>query len=162
VESLGEFYAAKFGLPVTVLRPFNIFGPGQRPDFLIPAIVRQALDPAVDTIEVADLEPRSDYLYLDDLVRAILATLSASPAYAVYNLGSGQSYSVEEVIQAVQSAAGSAKPFRSRGQRRPGEVMDTVADITRARSELGWEPLVPFADGIRRVVASVWTDEDAV
>jgi nucleoside-diphosphate-sugar epimerase len=159
VESLGEFYAAKFGLPVTVLRPFNIFGPGQRPDFLIPAIVRQVLDPAVETIEVADLEPRRDYLYLDDLVRAILATLSASPAYAVYNLGSGQSFSVEQVIQAVQSAAGTAKPYHSRGQRRPGEVMDTVADIARARSELGWEPLIPFTEGIRKVVAAARTAE---
>jgi nucleoside-diphosphate-sugar epimerase len=154
VESIGEFYAAKFGLPVTILRPFNIYGPGQRSDFLIPSLVRQALDATTNTIEVADLEPRRDYLYLDDLLRAILATLAHSHPFATYNIGSGLSYSVEQVIQTVQAAAGTDKPFRSRGQRRPSEVMDTVADISKARSELGWEPSVPFAEGIRRVVAA--------
>jgi nucleoside-diphosphate-sugar epimerase len=154
MESLGQFYAAKFGLSVTVLRPFNIFGPGQRDEFLIPAIVRQSLDPAVEVIEVADLEPRRDYLYLDDLARAILATLASTRTHAVYNIGSGRSNSVEQVIQTVQTAAGTQKPYRAHGQRRPEEVMDTVADISRVRYDLGWEPLIPFAEGIRRVVAA--------
>ena len=155
MENMGEFYAAKFGVYVTALRPFNIFGPGQRPEFLIPSIVRQALDPAVRVIEVADLEPRRDYLYLDDLARAILMTLSPRRPYAVYNIGSGRSYSVEEVIQAVQEAAGTDKPYRSLGLRRPAEVMDTVADIARARYDLGWEPQISFREGIQRVVAAV-------
>jgi nucleoside-diphosphate-sugar epimerase len=162
VESLGEFYAAKFHLPVTILRPFNIFGPGQRAEFLIPAIVKQALDPAVEVIEVVDLEPRRDYLYLDDLARAILATLNSTRIHAIYNIGSGQSYSVEQVIQAVQAAAGTEKPYRAHGKRRPEEVMDTIADISRARTELGWEPIIPFSEGIRRVVADYRLKEKAV
>jgi nucleoside-diphosphate-sugar epimerase len=154
VEQVGAFYARKFSLAVSILRPFNIYGPGQRADFLLPSLVRQALDPQVETIEVADLEPRRDYLYIDDLVTALVATLHGPRPHAVYNIGSGQSYSVAEVIATVQEAAGTQKRVVSRGERRPGEVMDTVADIKRARAELGWEPAIPFHEGIRRLVAA--------
>jgi nucleoside-diphosphate-sugar epimerase len=153
-ENLGAFYAEKFGLTVTILRPFNVYGPGQRGDFLIPSVVHQVLDPAVEVVEVADLEPRRDYLYLDDLVTAIAATLRPVNALGVYNIGSGQSFSVEDVIKRVQAAAGTKKPYRSNGLRRHGEVMDMFADISRASSELGWGPRVPFAEGINRVVAA--------
>ena len=56
------FYASEFGLPVTVIRPFNVFGPGQKSHFLIPAIVRQLF--GSKAIVVKDLEPRRDYIYL--------------------------------------------------------------------------------------------------
>jgi UDP-glucose 4-epimerase len=154
MESLGAFYSAKFRLNVTVLRLFNIFGPGQREEFLIPSIVSQVLDPAAAWIEVADLEPRRDYLYIDDLVAALLATLENPRSFGLYNIGSGMAFSVGEVIAAVQQAAGTNKPVRSRGERRPGEVLETLANTQRARAELNWEPVVSFGEGIRRVVAA--------
>jgi nucleoside-diphosphate-sugar epimerase len=151
-EELGQFYAAKFGLHVSVLRPFNIYGPGQRPEFLIPTLLQQALAPDAAQIEVADLEPRRDYLYLSDLVEAILASVRSPHPFAVYNIGSGRSLSAGEVARAILAALGVDKPLRSRGERRPGEVLETVADITRARRELGWEPRVSFESGILKLI----------
>jgi nucleoside-diphosphate-sugar epimerase len=110
---------------------------------------------------VADLEPRRDYLYISDLVSALLATLERPAPHAVYNIGSGRSHSVAEVVGAIQAAARSDKPLRARGERRPGEVMDTVADINRAQAELGWQPSIPFEEGIRRVVDAARTLEKA-
>ena len=73
-EEACEFYASAYDLPVTVIRPFNVYGIGQGENFLIPTIIRQALDS--EAIVVKDLAPRRDYIYLEDLLTALLATLN--------------------------------------------------------------------------------------
>jgi len=78
-EQLCEFYAAYHGVHVTVMRPFNLFGPGQKEHFLIPHIVNQVR--LRQAIHVKDLEPRRDYLYVDDLVDALMRTLDGPGGY---------------------------------------------------------------------------------
>lgn len=155
-EEAARFYQARFAVPLTILRPFNIYGPGQRGEFLIPSLIRQTLDPNCQTIEVADDSPRRDFLYLADFCQAILATLS-HPLGGIYNIASGRSFSVAEIASLVQKAAGTAKPLRSRGEKRQGEVQDLYADISRARSQLGWSPQVPLAEGLHRCVMTTST-----
>ena len=111
------------------------------------------LDPSVATIRVKDLRPRRDYLYVKDAVDFLLATLGQE-ASGVYNLGSGQSFSVGDVAELAQRAAGTNKPIVSDEQPRPQEVMDVRADISRAASELNWRPSTSLASGIAEVVAS--------
>ncbi|RPI27972.1 MAG: NAD(P)-dependent oxidoreductase [Acidobacteria bacterium] len=152
-EELTRFYSQQFGVKTTVLRPFNVFGPGQRAIFLIPHIIRQVVDPDCSAIEVADLKPRRDFLYIEDLISAILLTLKPC-GWAVFNIGAGRSYSVQEIIDAAQSAAGTSKPYRSTGQERPAELDDVVADISKARRELGWGPRVSLSEGLSRMVQS--------
>ena len=99
-EQLCEFYSREFGTTVVILRPFNIYGPGQSDRFLIPLIVRQALEGQV--IKVNTLEPRRDYIYLEDAVDALVcAARNIVTPFAVYNVGSGYSLSVQEVIREV-------------------------------------------------------------
>src|SRR5262249_41779382 len=92
-EEVCRFYHEYFGVTVTILRPFNVYGPGQGDDFVLTRIVRQALDPATVDIEVRDLAPRRDYVFVDDVVDALIRTASFS-SYAVFNVGSGTSHSV--------------------------------------------------------------------
>lgn len=149
-EECAAFYAQKMGVRVTVVRPFNLYGPGQDSRFLIPTLLNQALDPAAETIEVADERPRRDYIHLDDVV-SLMLLLGESGGDGAYNAGSGSSASIRDLVEIVNRATGRPKTLVSRGESRPGEVMDVVADITRARG-LGWEPRISLEDGITRLV----------
>jgi nucleoside-diphosphate-sugar epimerase len=146
-----EFYARTHGLQVAVIRPFNVYGFGQDENFLIPTILRQVL--TADEIEVQDLAPKRDYLYIDDLVELLLATLNAPAGYNVYNGGTGSSLSVAEVIAAAQAEAGTSKPVRCGQSVRKHEIHDTRADVQKARKELGWSHKYEFRDGVRTIVA---------
>lgn len=148
-EEACRFYADHFGVDVTVLRPFNAYGAGQGSSFLIPAIV-QAVE-ARETIRVKDLEPRRDYVHVDDLVRAIVAATRGPAGFHVFNVGSGVSHSVADVIDLVQQLWGTSLPVVSEGIRRTGEIMDTVADVSAAAGVLQWRPEISLADGLRRL-----------
>jgi nucleoside-diphosphate-sugar epimerase len=148
---LAEQACAHSGIPVTVLRAFNVFGPGQRSDFLIPGIVKQVL--AGETIRVKDLAPRRDYIYLDDLLSALICAMERPRAYWIFNIGSGTSYSVADVIDIIQAAANTTLPIVCEGAPRGHEMPDVRADIARARHFLGWTPRYSFAQGIARLLA---------
>lgn len=151
-EDLARFYEMHFGLRVVIVRPFNLYGPGQKAPFLIPVIVGQALDPATSVIRLKDSRPRRDYLYITDAIEFLLATKSKE-ATGIYNLGSGESVSVGEVAELISEAAGTNKPIVSDDQPRPQEIMDLRADISRA-AQLGWRPTTTLANGITEVVAA--------
>jgi nucleoside-diphosphate-sugar epimerase len=152
-EQACQFYAGVHGLPVTVVRPFNVYGPGQGEHFLIPSILRQVL--GSDHIEVRDLAPKRDFLYIADLTELFLATLHAPAGFNVYNAGTGVSLSVAEVIAAAQAEAATSKHVRSLQASRVQEIDDTRADIARAQSELGWSPKHSFRDGIRVTIKAM-------
>lgn len=150
-EDACRFFAKTFGTKVTVLRLFNAYGPGQRDSFLIPTIARQAVDPSVKEIVVADLAPRRDFIHVDDVVDAMISTIGM-PGGGTYNVGSGRSWSIGDVIAACLKAAGTDKPYSGRGERRENEVMDVVADISALTAATGWRPQVGFDQGMRSVI----------
>jgi len=152
-EQTAAFYRDKHQVSVTIVRPFNLYGPGQADHFLVPMLIRQALDPGAEFYEVEDDGPRRDHLFIDDLIDLALACRNHSGG--VYNAGSGRSVSIGELAAQINRAAGVEKPVRSRGHRRPEEVMDVVADVSRAHVELGWTPRVSLKDGLAATVASM-------
>ncbi len=149
-ESCATFYAEKMGVRLTIVRPFNLYGPGQDARFLIPTLLGQALDPAATCIEVADDRPRRDFLHIDDFV-ALLMLLRDKDCPGIYNAGSGTSASIGDLVGVINRVTGKALPLVSRGESRPGEVMDVIADITKARA-LGWEPRVSLEQGIGQLL----------
>jgi nucleoside-diphosphate-sugar epimerase len=151
-EQACRFYADNFGVQVLVLRPFNIYGHGQHPDFLVPSIVRQVLES--DEVLVKDLLPRRDYVYVADFVAAVAAALRADWSFETVNIGSGVSHSVAELIETVMMAAGKTLPIRSESIRRQNEIMDVRADISRASHLLGWAPEWTLAQGCAAVLAA--------
>lgn len=137
-EDLCAFYATAFKVPTTILRVFNVYGPRQGENFLVPFVIRQAI--AGGEIVVKDLEPKRDYVYIRDVVAAILKAVEHRGTLEVFNIGSGTSHSVAELIEAVQRTWSTHATVRSLGERRRDEIMDTVADIGAARRKLGWSP----------------------
>lgn len=151
-EETSQYYQRQFGVPVTVVRPFNAYGPGQDRRFLIPTILMQAIDPGQTAIVVADLRPRRDYIFIADLIGLLVRTAFRKKG-AIFNVGSGSSWAVGEVIDIVNGLLPVAKPVHTNGLMRPDEVLDVIADISRARNEFGWEPRVTLRDGLRETLA---------
>lgn len=150
-EQACSFYATAFGLNVAALRLFNLYGPGQDERFLVPFIARQLLDPSCETIEVLDLAPKRDYIFIDDTVDAILRSARA-PAGSIFNVGSGDAYSVEEIILHMCSAAGVAKPYAGKAERRQNEIDLTKSDNSAIARAIGWTPTTSIDEGLLRVV----------
>ncbi|MBB4361492.1 nucleoside-diphosphate-sugar epimerase [Bradyrhizobium sp. CIR18] len=151
-EEACRFFFECLQMPVMIVRPFNIYGPGQSASFLIPRIVEQAIDPDVAAIVVEDETPRRDYVHLDDVIGAIESLRRSPKLGGTFNIGSGESYSVAEVAEMVRSAANVSKPFVSRGNRRVNDIPDVIADITAIRDAAGWSPSITLRDGLRDVV----------
>lgn len=147
-------YQERHGVAAAILRPFNVYGPGQEDRFLIPTIIRQVLDLASAAIKVADDRPRRDYLHVRDLA-ALVVTVLRAPGGGVYNAGSGESYSVRDVAERVAELAGVRKPLQVTGPARANEVLDVVADVTHAAVTLGWRPQISLNDGLRETIAAM-------
>lgn len=145
-EQVCAFHAEAEHLAVTIARPFNIFGPGQRTEFLIPAVIDQVRRGV--EIRVKDLAPRRDYLFIDDLAAGLERTLHSPEGLRVFNLGSGSSYSVQEVIDIAQAVAGTRLGVHCEETLRQNEIADVRANIARARNRLGWNPCVSLRAGI--------------
>ncbi|MHB9056431.1 MAG: NAD-dependent epimerase/dehydratase family protein [Paludibacteraceae bacterium] len=151
-ESLCEGYNRDFNIPVTIFRPFNIFGAGQNPDFLIPTIINQA---RTGKIKIKDDRPKRDYIFVTDIVNAVQIALQSEKTKSglnIYNLGSGQSYSVKEVIDTVRRLSYKPVEYECTGEIRPNEVMETVADISKIKTELGWTPKVTLEEGLKTMI----------
>ncbi|PCK88722.1 glucose 4-epimerase [Rhizobium sophoriradicis] len=149
-EQLCEFAATHEQIPVVVLRLFNIYGAGQRPEFLIPTLLNRIREK--QDIQVMDLSPRRDYVFVDDVLSAFAKAIDVPDGYHCINIGSGRSYSVQEIIDILQEAAGTALPVVSSCAVRRNEIPDVRADITRARAVLGWRPEWDLPAGIRELM----------
>lgn len=155
--------AARDGRRVTIVRAFNHIGPGQRPDFVVPAFARRVLDlesGRADDIPVGSLAARRDFTDVRDVVRAyrlllerMVASAPASEATLV-NVGSGRSVSMEEILRTLCSIVGVEARWRvDPAWLRPNEIPDRVADTTLLQSLVPWEPRIPLETSLRDVLA---------
>jgi nucleoside-diphosphate-sugar epimerase len=151
-EQLCRAYYKDYGLRCVVIRAFNIYGEGQGDDFLIPSILKQIRSGGV---ELKDPEPKRDFLYIKDAVEAYVKAIEYSGSgFEIFNIGSGVSYSVDEIVRTMLALSVKRVKVRYLYERRQGEVMDTVADITKAKEKLGWAPKFSLEDGLRMVLQS--------
>jgi UDP-glucose 4-epimerase len=152
-EMLCEAYAKDFNLPVTILRPFNIYGIGQTQDSLISYVVNQAK--TQDFIQVNDLNPKRDYLHIDDLVRAILKVINADQnTLEIYNLGFGKSYSVQEIIDIILQVIPKQLFVKSLDKIRINEIMDCYSNSQKFSQKFNWSPNVSLKEGIINLLNS--------
>ena len=150
-EDLCRAYHRDFGVPSTILRVFNIYGPGQTGDLLIPSILRQL---KTGHIKLQDPAPRRDYVHIDDVVEACVRTVAfTSSDVECINIGSGASISVQDLVKMLVACSAQPATVDFTGVKREREIPDTRCDNTKARKLLGWEPRIPFDDGIRALVA---------
>lgn len=151
-EALLHVFATNAAWPTTVLRPTNVYGPGQLPvkGFgIVPTIFRHMLEQR--TFEVwGDGSAVRDYLFVDDVCRLIMCALQRPPPrFSVYNAGAGNAVSVLELIGLCELAAGK----RLETRRRPARMVDVprvVPSLVAARDAFGWGATTSLADGLER------------
>lgn len=152
-EEVCEFYRDNFDMSVVIMRPFNIYGPGQNSNFLIPFILDQLLNGT--EVKVKDLAPKRDFLYIVDFIDSILKVADKTVNTGTFNIGSGVSYSVQEIIDEAQQIFGTNCPISETGERRENEVMDVVADISFLKRERNWTPKYSLKEGLKAFIDSL-------
>lgn len=151
--ALSYYYA--FQVPVTIVRPFNTFGPRQSARAVIPAVIAQAL--AGGEIHVGTTTTTRDFTYVSDTVRGFLLAGDAPAAVGeVINIGTGVETVIDDAIRQIAGIVGTQARLVQDAERvRPeaSEVTRLCADIAKAGRLLGYAPEVPLAEGLRRTVA---------
>lgn len=159
----GEHYCQVYhnvhGLETVVLRYFNVFGPGQDPDSNYAAVIprfislaRRGESPVIN----GDGEQTRDFTYIDNVVQANMraATTTADRVGGrVFNVGCGDRISVNRLWTEVRAIVGAQGVEALNGPARPGDVRDSLADLTAIREAMGYEPGVELREGLERTVA---------
>jgi len=146
-EALAQTYAERGCLEVAVVRPFTVYGPGQRPDMFCSQVLR--------TLGVgAPLEVwpwQRDFTFIDDLVDGLVGASSRRlvEPFRIFNLGSGTPVSAADFLSTLEFVTG-FRPEATWGRASSGEPARTHADPVRARLELGFTGATSFADGLRQ------------
>lgn len=156
----GEYYLHTLGkhagVATIALRYFNVFGPGQDPTSEYAAVVPRFITALLEggrPIVNGTGEVSRDFTYIENVVRAnLLAGSPDAPTRLTCNIACGGRVTLLELLDDIARAVGtSANPVF--GPARAGDIVHSMADISLAKAELGYDVVVPFAEGIRRTVA---------
>ncbi len=147
-----RLYSEMHGLQTVGLRYFNVFGPNQLPSGPYAAAIPRFLDAALRGRELeifGDGEQTRDFCYIADVVRAnvLAATVDRELLGEVMNIAGGRGVSINALVGRLSGVVGREVRWRKLPPR-PGDVRDSLGDIGRARSLLGWEPQVAWEQGL--------------
>lgn len=146
-ELLCYTYHYLYNLPVVCLRFFTVYGPNGRPD-MAPYKFTEAISKGREIDVYGDGETRRDYTYVTDIVDGIIKSLGLDDGYEIINLGGSNPIELNKFIGIIEKNLGK-KAEISRKPMQPGDVMQTYADISKAKRLLGYSPKVNIEEGMR-------------
>jgi nucleoside-diphosphate-sugar epimerase len=146
-EQLGYLYHVNHGVPVVSLRYFTVYGPRQRPDMGFHRFLRAAVQGQPITL-YGDGRQTRDFTFVADAVAATIAAGARGVPGRVYNIGGGSRVSINEVLDLIGTVAGRPVTI-TREPAQKGDMRDTYADTTRARTDLGFSPAVALKEGLQ-------------
>lgn len=157
-DLLAFSFFQKFNLKIIRVRPFNHIGIRQKLGFVVPDFINQILEVKrgeKDFIEVGNLLPKRDFLDVRDLVRAYFVLMDRGEIGDVYNVGSGRSISIGEILQELMKLLNVDCEVKSNQTKlRKNEVKEIVVDNSKLRA-LGWEPAIPIKQTLSDIVEGV-------
>jgi len=142
-------YADWYDANAVALRFFNVYGPRQTRG-VVPAFVNRALEGDALVVN-GDGQQTRDFVHVDDVVQALVLAAAADVTGEAYNVGTGRSTSVRALADEVRDVLGVEVPVRH-DDPRPADIARSRADVRKANEELGFEPTVSLADGLRTIL----------
>lgn len=149
-EVLCHAFHHLFGIRISCLRFFTVYGPRQRPEMAIHKFTR-AITSGESLDQYGDGSSARDYTYVSDIVDGIVKALDLTNHYHIWNLGGSRTVTLSELIDKIGLRVG-RKPSIRRLDQQPGDVDRTWADIARAERELNWRPGIGIDEGLERFV----------
>jgi len=149
-EHLCYTYHHLYGLPITCLRFFTVYGPRQRPEMAIHLFVRLVTE-GKPVPMYGDGSARRDFTYIDDIVQGVLAALDRPYPFEIFNLGESETVELRELIRLIEASLGKRATIQS-WPAQPGDMPITYADIAKARRLLEYRPTTPVKVGLERFI----------
>jgi len=153
-DMMAESFYRSFGVPVTIMRPFNTFGPRQSARAVIPTIISQAM--TKEQLHLGSLHPTRDYTYVDDTVEGFIKIAESSSSVGeIINIGSNFEISIGDIAKNIIAIIGNNKEIVTSTERvRPdkSEVERLWCDNTKAKDLLEWKPKTGFDEGLEKTI----------
>lgn len=145
-ENLVSLYHKNYGLPTISLRYFTVFGPGQRPDMAFHKFIKAALSNE-EIVIFGDGEQTRDFTFISDIVRANILAAESELSGEIFNIGGGSRISLKGAIKILEESIGQKIRLKYVEPQR-GDMRHTLADISRAKNLLGYQPKVSLIEGL--------------
>ncbi len=151
-DKIAESFYSSFNVPVSILRPFNTYGPRQSARAVIPTIVYQAL--TKNKIKLGSVKPIRDFMYVADAVEGFISAVNSDKAVGnVINIGLGTGISIGELANKIFELIDKKVEIvtdKIRVRPEKSEVMELVADTKKAKKLLNWEPKISLEQGLKK------------
>ena len=158
-DMVADSFHRSFATPVSIVRPFNTYGPRQSARAVIPTIISQALSPAAGEIRLGTLTPVRDLNFVKDTVRGFISMAESDAAVGqIVNLGAGKGITIGDLAAKILQMAGINKPIvheETRARPVASEVLELIADSSKAKALLNWQPQTSLAEGLAETIEFV-------
>jgi len=154
-EIMAYTYHYLYGLDVTILRYFTVYGPAGRPDMAVFRFIKWMME-SVPLEIFGDGNQKRDFTYIDDIARGTIRALKPL-GYEIINLGNNHPYKISEVIKLMQKSIGKKTHFDYK-EFHKADMQATRADINKAQELLNWRPQVSLEEGINKTIE--WTEDN--
>lgn len=156
IEKLAQFYSKRYGLKVIVVRPTNVYGPYDKFELetshVLPALIRRALEKQNPFQVWGDGTAVRDFIYVADLVDVMLEALERCGNCDPINIGSGQLVTIRESVEIILKLAGHTGAEVIYDASKPSTIPIRLADLTKAKLLMGFQPKVSLEDGLRETI----------
>ncbi len=149
-ELICHTYHHLYGIHITCLRFFTVYGPRQRPDLAIHKFAK-LIEQGKPIPVYGDGTMMRDFTYIDDIINGTVAAMERCSGFNIYNLGESRPISVNDLIDEIEKAIGK-KAVKEYLPRQPGDVERTYADVTKATADLGYNPSTSIQTGLEKFI----------
>ncbi len=157
-ELICHTYHHLYGIDLTCLRYFTVYGPRQRPDLAIHKFAK-LIEQGKPIPVFGDGSMMRDFTYIDDIVDGTVAAINKCEGYEIYNLGESRPVRLDKLVEEIEKALGK-KAIIERKPVPPGDVERTYADVGKAKVKLGYDPKTDISVGLKKFVR--WLRETIV
>lgn len=149
-EKITRQICAKNKIPFAIVRLFNVYGPNDRVPHVIPKIITQIKNQKKN-IELGSLQPKRDFIYVDDVSNALYKILEHKLKNRVYNIGTGKEHSIKEIAKLFIKflPRKNLRVLPRKNLVRKKERLHLKADVLKIKKELGWHPKISISKGIK-------------